>query len=92
MMDNRVFNVNGEGEEMLRDTLRLVFQQEGERTTAKAWASRKSHGLILFWWNPDREDAHVFPSPLSADDCVPIIMKWLQSEEAGKVVCEACQP
>ena len=31
MMDNRIFNVNGKGDDMLLATLKLAFDQEGKK-------------------------------------------------------------
>lgn len=83
MMDNRIFNVNGEGRDMLHKALELVFQQEGKNTTCRAWKQTKEHGLILLW--SDSSDANAFPAPLSAEECVPMIEKWLASDFAKTV-------
>lgn len=52
-MDNRQFNVNGEGREMLQQALELVFEQQGERTTCVAYRVTPSHGMELYWYVPD---------------------------------------
>lgn len=52
-MDNRQFNVNGEGREMLQRALELVFEQEGERTTCVAYRITPSHGMELYWYAPE---------------------------------------
>ncbi len=36
-MDNRIFNVNGNGDDALLAAIKLAFQQEGKNTTAKAY-------------------------------------------------------
>lgn len=84
-MDNRIFNVNGNGEQMLLDTLRLVFAQEGQKTTSKAWLSTKQHGLILLWYKSDEKGVSAFPAPLTADQCLPFVLAWLESDEAKSV-------
>ena len=91
MMDNKVFNVNGQGDEMLLATLKLKFMQGGNNTTAKAWTVTKKRGLILFWWfkpgdekevqgNFECEDyvKHPFPAPMTAEQCLPFVKAWLE--------------
>lgn len=82
MMDNRIFNVNGRGDEMLLDTLKLVFVQKGDRTTCKAWITTEEHGLILLWYKG--EGFNSLPSPLNAEQCLPFVSEWLKSEDAKK--------
>lgn len=84
-MDNRIFNVNGAGSEMLLETLELAFKQEGKNTKCKAWAINKNHGLILLWYKSDRPSECAFPSALNAAGCLPFVMAWLQSDEAKTI-------
>lgn len=84
-MDNRIFNVNGEGEQMLLDTLKLVFTQEGDNTTCKAWKQTDEHGLLLLWWHEDRDKTNPFPAPMTAEQCLPFVTAWLKSDAAKKV-------
>jgi hypothetical protein len=87
-MDNRVFNVNGSGLEMLTATLELAFHQEGENTKAKGYLFDPQHGLILLWYLDQRNDdpqPHKFLVPLSAELAAPMVFEWLQSEEAKKM-------
>lgn len=78
MMDNRVFNVNGEGKEMLRDTLRLAFAQEGSNTTAKGYIIDPKKGMILLWYNEN--PSIPFPSALNVDAATEVVWQWLQTE------------
>ena len=51
-MDNRIFNVNGRTDEMLLNTLKLVFNQRhigSAETTCCAWKFDPKYGLILLW-------------------------------------------
>jgi hypothetical protein len=96
MMDNKIFNVNGIGDDMLLATLKLKFMQGGKNTTAKAWAVTKKRGLILFWWY-DRDDEkqyegnemfdvepyrkYPFPSPMTAEQCLPFVKSWLEDDK-----------
>lgn len=82
-MDNKIFNVNGDNDEMLLATLKLVFQQ-GFGNTAKAWSVSQRYGLILHWWN-ESKDVNKFPSPLNAEKCFPMVSEWLKSEDAKTV-------
>ena len=79
MGDNRIFNVNGEGDEMLLDTLKLIFKQEGDNTTAKGWRKSLKHGLILYAY--ENGDINLFPNPLTAEEVFPIVKKYLKSGE-----------
>ena len=52
MMDNRQFNVNGKGKDMLLRVLELACIQEGfENNPAKirSWKVTPEHGMILYW-------------------------------------------
>lgn len=83
-MDNRIFNVNGQGRDMLKKTLELAFLQQGDNTTCKGWRQTKDHGLILLW-SDSREKANPLPAPMTADECVPMIEKWLETDFAKSV-------
>ncbi len=93
-MDNRIFNVNGESPTMLRDALKLVFAQEGDRTRAAAWVFSQEHGMILLWVIPSTGDylrphpCTPFPTPLTAEQVEPLVSLWLKSEQAKTVKCE----
>jgi hypothetical protein len=78
MMDNRQFNINGQGKEMLQRTIRLAFEQEGQRTTAKAYVIDPDKGLVLLW-HPVKETMP-FPAHFNADAATEFIWAWLQSE------------
>lgn len=82
-MDNRIFNVNGEGDEMLLHALELVFAQEGENTKAAAWKYDQKKGLILLWYADER--AVNFPAPLTPKACLPFILAWLETKDAAAV-------
>ncbi len=91
---NRIFNVNGKTEAMLRDALKLVFAQEGDHTRAHAWVEHPEHGIILLWGIPSTGDylrpysCSKFLSPLTAEEVTPLIVTWLKSDEAKIVKCE----
>ena len=86
-MDNRIFNVNGKGSELLKNTLALAFAQNGTHTKAKGWLFNKKKGLILIW--VDCEGASKFMAPLSALDVAPMVEQWLASEEAASMEFES---
>ena len=87
MMDNRQFNVNGEGKEMLLRVFELACIQEGHTDQpAKIVAYRVSstHGMILYWH--EGGDRHVLPVPLTAEQFLPIVWAWLGDPEANRKV------
>lgn len=84
MMDNRIFNVNGKGDDMLLATLKLAFDQEGKNTTTSGWSVDKKKGLILHKYNK----GNLFPMPLKADELFPIVKAWLSDAEAKTIECE----
>lgn len=85
-MDNRVFNVNGRGDSMLLDTLKLAFAQEGTKTTCESWVFNKDKGLILCW---HADEGHMkLPSPLTAEACLPMVLAWLTSSDIKQMSYE----
>jgi hypothetical protein len=84
-MDNRIFNVNGRGLEMLSQTLKLAFSQSGNKL-AKCWRFIPEKGFVLFW--TDAADAHMLPAPMDADALAPMIHKWMESTDAQQMKCE----
>lgn len=89
MMDNRVFNVNGRGLDMLEEALKLAFFQDGfsgDSETAVGWTFNPDKGLVLLSSIPDSVNdvsKYVrFPVEMSADEVAPIVYKWLESNEA----------
>ena len=83
-MDNQVFNVNGEGEELLNKALNLVFNQSGFPETCNAWIEDKEKGLILLWHGNGNE-VNLFPSAMTADQITPIVQSWLQGDFARSI-------
>jgi hypothetical protein len=83
MWDNRIFNINGKGDEMLLDTLRLVFKQNG--FGCSGWKFSIDHGLILTWHVDKECNINAFPEKLNADQCLPIVSSWLKGKEAKTV-------
>jgi hypothetical protein len=83
---NRKFNVNGSGESMLLATLALVFEQKG--LGARAYKFTES-GLVLYWGVADGTVALPKAADgLSAAQCLPFVVAWLQGDHAKGVVCE----
>lgn len=77
MMDNRIFNVNGESYDMLLDTLRLAFLQESQNTKATAYVIDAEKGMILLW--SYAQGSTKFPTPLDAYSVTHIVQSWLDS-------------
>ncbi len=83
MMDNRVFNVNGRGDDMLLKALDLAFVQYGD-SKCVGWRQNDSAGLILCW-SASHGGVTPFPSPLNAEQCTPVVDTWLKSDFAKSV-------
>lgn len=83
-MDNRIFNVNGNAQELLSDALQLAFLQAGHDFKAKAFKVDKKKGLILLW----SDEGTKFPVPLDAHAVLPIVTAWLEGDEAKTIECE----
>ncbi|NIB43759.1 hypothetical protein HBA55_29420 [Pseudomaricurvus alkylphenolicus] len=87
-MDNKVFNVNGSGEDQLLKTLELAFGGQ----TCSGWQETEDHGMILCW-TADSVGINPMPGDLTAEQCLPFITAWLESDFASKVKFgEMCGP
>lgn len=89
MHDNRIFNINGEGEDMLLRALELVFIQEGfddRPATVKAYLVTPDQGMILYW-HQDHRVCVPLPTPMTAKQILPMIMAWLKNP-CVEVKCE----
>jgi hypothetical protein len=86
-MDNRIFNVNGKGSQMLLHTLELVFEQTNLKCVG--WIFSKTHGLILTW---HLDDKNIIPLPttkgLTASEVLPVVLSWLESDMAKTIKLE----
>lgn len=86
-MDNRIFNVNGNGDTALLRALRLAFEQEGDRTKCAGWKFEPENGIVLFWYVGDSDkDINQLPD-LTADEVFNLVSAWLRSDDAKKVPC-----
>lgn len=83
-MDNRIFNINGDGDDLLRSTLYFAFTQAGF-ATAKGWRISPEKGLILFWY-VDEKDKGVtrFPSPVCSDTVMHLVKDYLNNKDTWK--------
>ena len=87
-MVNRIFNVNGSGEELLLQALERVFAQQGYGPkTAVAYLVDKEKGLILFWTDGEGDK---FLTPLSAKGVFPMVVEWVDSDAAKEIECKGC--
>ena len=89
-MDNRTFNVNGSGPIQLTNTLKLAFDQFSltQKAQACAWVEDPKHGIILMWHNDGHAHTKPFMAPLTAEKVAPLVLEWLNSDEASKIPCE----
>lgn len=81
-MDNRIFNVNGTGRDMLEKALKLALIQSGNRGFA-SWIVDPKKGLLLCW--TDVEGANNFITNLSAAQVVDQVAVWLTTDEAKRI-------
>lgn len=81
-MDNRIFNVNGRGDDMLLGVLTLAFLQAGERTLCRAWVFSVEHGLILL---ESISEGIRLPAPVGVNGARGFVCDWLESEQAQSV-------
>ena len=89
-MDNRLFNINGKDKEMLGDTLRLAFLQNGNNTKAVSWKEDLQYGLILCWYCPENDNTyHKFPTGLPADKVLDIVWAWLEEVDISKMILKS---
>jgi hypothetical protein len=84
MMDNRIFNVNGRGKDDLLAVLKIAFNQEGKKTTAKGYFIDPKLGMVLLWHNDGKHQN--FPSGLTAESVVHVVWDWLES--GPEIECE----
>ncbi len=80
MMDNRQFNVNGEGKAMFLATMKLAFEQSGH-VQAKGYFIDPKFGMVFLWHNDAcSSSATNLPAPFNAEDSTNFAWAWLQSE------------
>lgn len=92
--DNRVFNVNGKGPELLAETIKLAFACSSSYSgitydTCTAWKYKKDKGLILYSCFSDTDkDINKFPGKLSYAAAANMVIEWLESKEAAATVLD----
>ena len=90
-MDNKIFNVNGIGKEMLLMTISLAlnnhgFDFENKRPLAKAWKVHPQKGFILMWGiGSNDKSATQFPVPFADKMTTDVVWDWLQTDEAKNI-------
>jgi hypothetical protein len=90
-MDNKIFNINGEGVDLLKQVLNIAIKQEDWAYSSKinGWAVDQAKGFILLSYvNEKRSDECRFPVPVSPEMAAMMAYEWLSSEEAKKVPCQ----
>lgn len=81
MFDNPIFDVNGEGEALLREVIDLAFKLSDHKE-AVAWCVTPEHGLIFYWSKRPVEHVLPFPVPMSSRAIATIAFDWLACEQA----------
>ena len=79
---NRVFNINGAGDDMLLQLMRLAFDQSGD-DSAVGCAIDNENGLVFLSYinQPKEPKINVFPIPYSVGTCFKLVTEWLAREE-----------
>lgn len=85
-MDNKEFNVKGEGLHFLEDALKLAFHVL-EWRTAVGYRLDKKKGLVLYWHESSSEGYTVTPfiTPMTAEQIYPQVVAFLNSEFAKQM-------
>lgn len=83
-IDNVIFNVNGKGEQRLKEVLFIALGL----SRIEGWKFIKEKGMILYSYADEVKGINKFPSPLTWDAIAPMVFQWLQGEEAKQVPCE----
>jgi len=85
MMDNRQFNVNGEGQEMLLRALELACIQQGsldQPAKIRSWEVSLDHGMVLYW--TDTDGNRLPGDGATAAEFLPMLWSWLNNSEEVK--------
>lgn len=77
ILDNPVFNVKGQGSEMLEVTLELGLACVGQRSL-RGYRVDNKKGIILYWTDADQDDFQHFGSN---DDIQAIVNRILEEVE-----------
>lgn len=86
-MDNRQFNVNGEGQDMLLRALELACMQEGHAgcpAKIRSWKVIPEFGMVLYW--TEKEGNPLPGSGATAAEFLPMLWAWLNDPEEAKQV------
>lgn len=78
MMDNPLLRINGSKPEQLRMALDVALMQQSYRGFS-SWEFDKKKGLILGW---SKSEGNAFPYAMSAEEVLPIVLKYLDSDDA----------
>jgi len=86
-MDNRIFNVNGIGDDFLLETLRLVFKHGGYDHKCQSWKETPEVLILSPYPSSNAKGFSGFPgsSGLTADEILPMVLVWLNSASAKKI-------
>lgn len=97
MFDNKLFNVNGRGPEMLAKTIDLAFHQEwgnfmgaNSEGVITGWRFSPTAGIILTYSQSDGviTKYNKFVTPLSLLDAAKFVIRQLESDESQAVPLE----
>lgn len=90
-MDNRVFNVNGKGVELLAKVLDLAMIQEGFKSVKMTGFKKDpERGIILYWHNNQAEEKGVTPflAPPTSGELARMIVASLSEEWTSRIPME----
>jgi hypothetical protein len=88
MFDNKIFNINGKGKEMLDVTLQLaIYQDWGPLRGAlrgmqfTGWRFDPEAGLVLTTYDTPGKDYNVFVTPLSTEQTAEFVINQITRPE-----------
>jgi hypothetical protein len=88
MFDNKLFNINGKGKEMLDVTLQLaIYQHWGalksaiREMTFTGWRFDSQAGLVLTTYDTPRKDYNVFVTPLTTEQTAEFVINQIARPE-----------
>lgn len=88
LYDNVIFDMNGQGQELLLLALRSALLQSTHGV--KGWSQHPKAGMVLHWCWRDNDNVMALPTSntgLTAEDVAPLVNIWLSSD-AAKITAE----
>ncbi len=88
-MDNRIFNVNGDGKDWLLDAIKLALRHHfRDNNKIAGYKYYRTHGLVFLWHVEKDKGESEFPVPIDAETATNIALEWLKSKQSKEVPLE----